>query len=82
MAVGGYTTIGEIDREAWLDEARRSGLRTNLVLERVGETVSAIPDAADRVAARAVSEGVDDAFAERFVREIRAQSAKRLASLR
>ena len=82
MAVGGYTTIGEIDREAWFDEARRSGLRTNLVLERVGETVSAIPDAADRVAARAVSEGVDDAFAERFVREIRAQSAKRLASLR
>ncbi len=81
MAVGGYTTIGEIDREAWFDEAKRAGLRPALVLERVGETVAAIPDAAERVAARAVAEGIDDAFANRFAREIRAQSARRLASL-
>src|SRR5207237_6209297 len=63
MAVGGHTTIGEIDRDAWLDEAKRSGLRPELVLERIGETVSAIPHAAERVAARAVSEGIDEAFA-------------------
>ena len=82
MAIGGHTAIGEIDREAWSDEAKRAGLRANLLLERIGETVSAIPDAAGRVAARAVSEGIDDAFANRFVREIRAQCAKRLAALR
>jgi len=81
MAIGGHTIIGEIDREAWSDEARRAGLRVNLVLERIAETVSAIPAAARRVAARAVSEGIDDAFANRFVREIRGQCAKRLAAL-
>lgn len=81
MAIGGYTTIGEIGREAWSDEARRAGLRTDLVLERVSETVSAIPDAAERVVARAVSEGIDSAFADRFARVIRTQCAKRLASL-
>ena len=82
MAIGGYTGIGEIDREAWSDEARRASLRADLVLERVGETVAAIPGAAERVAARGVSEGIDDAFADRFAREIRAQSVQRLASLR
>jgi serine/threonine-protein kinase HipA len=84
MAIGGRTAIGEIDREAWSDEARRAGLRANRVLERVEEIVSAIPDAAVRVVARAVavSEGIDGAFADRFVRDIRAQCAKRLASLR
>jgi hypothetical protein len=49
--------IGAIDREAWVDEAKRAGLRPELVLERVAETVAAIPDAAARVAACAVAEG-------------------------
>jgi serine/threonine-protein kinase HipA len=82
MAVGGHTRIGEIDREAWVDEAKRAGLRPELVFDRVAETVAAIPDAAERVAAYAVAEGIDSGFVSRFAREIRAQAARRLASLR
>lgn len=82
MAVGGHTTIGEIDRRAWSDEASGAGLRVDLVLDRIREIVAAIPDAAERVAARGVSEGIDAGFADLFVRGIHAQAAKRLARFR
>lgn len=82
MAVGGHTTIGEIDRAAWTDEAKRAGLKPDLVLERVTDIVSSIPGAAERVAERAVLDGIDEGFVNRFTRETRTQSARRLRSLR
>jgi serine/threonine-protein kinase HipA len=78
MAVGGRTAIGEIDRGAWSDEAGRAGLRVDLVLDRVHGIILATADAVERVAARGVSEGIDEAFSDRFVRQIRAQAQHRL----
>jgi hypothetical protein len=82
MAVSEQTTIGKIDRKAWYDEAKHAGLRPDIVLERIGEIIANLPEAADRVAGRAAKDGIDEAFAQHFAEAIRAEAIRRLAMLR
>lgn len=82
MAVGGRTRVGDIDRSAWEDEARRCGLRPRRVLDAVERIVSAIPPALDRLAVHSTRDGIDTKFVERFARQIRGQAHLRLSALR
>lgn len=74
MAIGGTTSLDEIDRGAWMREAERSRLPRGLPQElaALAERVSA---EAPRVAERLIDEeGLDAAYLRRLAREVAARA--------
>jgi serine/threonine-protein kinase HipA len=74
MAVAGETLIGAIGRTHWEAEAKQSGLRGAVVIDRLTSLVAATPAAVDEVRDAALAAGIDERFVTRFVRDVTEQA--------
>lgn len=74
MSVGGQTRLGDINRAAWNAQAVQLRLNPDRLLAEIADLLDRVMHATHDVAARAVSEGVDERFAIRFSKRISARA--------
>jgi serine/threonine-protein kinase HipA len=81
MAVAGETRVGAIGRTHWETEAKESGLRASVVVDRITRLATAVPLAVAEVRDAALAAGIDEQFAMRFARDVTAQAQRAARAL-